>query len=168
MYPSWPQHADYRLSSSAPNHAYAFAQRRQVSRPPRSARSTDTVLRNNDTENTKDTNSTTSDKGPSPGKKKGAYNVSNKQYECTQCGKVYKHPNCLNKHRWEHTAYWKDVSKLSLSKHSSVQLLEAASILININRESDCMSYSSSLTGLDEDLFDRKENTDEMMFTSEL
>ncbi|XJO76338.1 hypothetical protein BDV3_006876 [Batrachochytrium dendrobatidis] len=51
-------------------------------------------------------------------------------YICVSCGKKYKHPNCLAKHKWEHTDYWKETSKLSISKHQQVQLLEAASVLI--------------------------------------
>lgn len=27
--------------------------------------------------------------------------------KCLDCGKVYKHANCLLKHRWEHSVYWK-------------------------------------------------------------
>jgi len=42
---------------------------------------------------------------------------------------VYRHPQCLVKHRWEHTEYWADASKLMLSKHQQVQMLEAAAIL---------------------------------------
>ena len=37
---------------------------------------------------------------------------------------VYRHPNCLNKHRWEHTRQWREASKFVLSKHQQVQLLE--------------------------------------------
>ncbi|KAJ3043658.1 hypothetical protein HDV00_004431 [Rhizophlyctis rosea] len=53
-----------------------------------------------------------------------------KTYQCETCGKIYKHPNCLSKHRWEHTEHWKEAAKFSLSKHQQVQLLEAASILV--------------------------------------
>lgn len=38
--------------------------------------------------------------------------------------KIYRHPNCLNKHRWEHTRQWREASKFVLSKHQQVQLLE--------------------------------------------
>ncbi|KAI9007198.1 hypothetical protein BC832DRAFT_434271 [Gaertneriomyces semiglobifer] len=55
---------------------------------------------------------------------------STKTYKCETCGKVYKHPNCLLKHKWEHTEHWKEAAKFSLSKHQQVQLLEAASILV--------------------------------------
>ncbi|GEM06140.1 zinc finger, C2H2-type domain containing protein [Rhodotorula toruloides] len=50
-------------------------------------------------------------------------------YECEKCAKVYRHSTCLTKHRWEHTAHWKEASKLMLSKHQQVQLLEGAAIL---------------------------------------
>ncbi|MBW0497624.1 hypothetical protein O181_037339 [Austropuccinia psidii MF-1] len=50
-------------------------------------------------------------------------------FKCEKCYKVYRHPQCLIKHRWEHTSYWADASKLMLSKHQQVQLLEAAAIL---------------------------------------
>ncbi len=54
-------------------------------------------------------------------------------FECETCGKSYKHPNCLAKHRWEHTDMWSVTSKLSLSKHQQVQLLEAASVLVGFS-----------------------------------
>ncbi|TPX66612.1 hypothetical protein SpCBS45565_g04380 [Spizellomyces sp. 'palustris'] len=57
-------------------------------------------------------------------------NGGGKSYQCETCGKVYKHPNCLLKHKWEHTEHWKEAAKFSLSKHQQVQLLEAASILV--------------------------------------
>ncbi|EGG05793.1 uncharacterized protein MELLADRAFT_116722 [Melampsora larici-populina 98AG31] len=50
-------------------------------------------------------------------------------FKCEKCPKVYRHPQCLVKHRWEHTSYWADASKLMLSKHQQVQMLEAAAIL---------------------------------------
>jgi hypothetical protein len=40
---------------------------------------------------------------------------------------IYRHPNCLNKHRWEHTRQWREASKFVLSKHQQVQLLEVRS-----------------------------------------
>ena len=60
---------------------------------------------------------------PGLGKKRGI------DYRCESCAKVYRHPNCLNKHRWEHTRQWREASKFVLSKHQQVQLLEAATIL---------------------------------------
>lgn len=50
-------------------------------------------------------------------------------FECEKCSKVYRHSTCLTKHRWEHTSHWKEASKLLLSKHQQVQLLEGAAIL---------------------------------------
>lgn len=52
--------------------------------------------------------------------------------KCEHCGKGYKHISCLTKHRWEHTIYFNP--KLSISKHQQVQLLEAASILVQMNQ----------------------------------
>ncbi|KAG0061478.1 hypothetical protein BGZ90_003563 [Linnemannia elongata] len=49
------------------------------------------------------------------------------------CGKVYKHPNCLWKHRWLHSQYWKSATKFLLSKHQQVQLMEAAAILLGMD-----------------------------------
>ncbi|KAM0793704.1 hypothetical protein ACM66B_001129 [Microbotryomycetes sp. NB124-2] len=46
-------------------------------------------------------------------------------YICEKCNKMYAHERCLVKHRW----HWKEASKLLLSKHQQVQLLEAAAIL---------------------------------------
>jgi hypothetical protein len=37
--------------------------------------------------------------------------------------------------RWEHTPEWTLTSKLLISKHQQVQLLEAASILVNLNQD---------------------------------
>lgn len=52
---------------------------------------------------------------------------------CRTCGKGYKHVSCLQKHLWEHTPEWSVTSRLLISKHQQVQLLEAASILVNMN-----------------------------------
>ncbi|KAF9130312.1 hypothetical protein BGW39_003237 [Mortierella sp. 14UC] len=54
-------------------------------------------------------------------------------HKCTECGKVYKHPNCLWKHRWLHSQYWKSATKFLLSKHQQVQLMEAAAILLGMD-----------------------------------
>lgn len=51
-------------------------------------------------------------------------------FECEICSKKYRHSTCLIKHRWEHTSHWKEASKLLLSKHQQVQLLEGAAILV--------------------------------------
>ena len=60
-----------------------------------------------------------------------------KFYECQVCGKQYKHPSCLVKHRWEHTDAWKETQKLSISKHQQVQMLEAASVLVGFQEEDE-------------------------------
>ncbi|KAG0253785.1 hypothetical protein BGZ95_006211 [Linnemannia exigua] len=59
--------------------------------------------------------------------------------KCLDCGKVYKHAASLQKHRWEHSAYWKPAAKFLLSKHQQVQLMEAAAILLGMDesRQSD-------------------------------
>ncbi|KAF9190641.1 hypothetical protein BGZ51_008388 [Haplosporangium sp. Z 767] len=60
-------------------------------------------------------------------------------HKCMDCGKIYKHPNCLWKHRWLHSVYWKSATKFLLSKHQQVQLMEAAAILLGMDesREGD-------------------------------
>ncbi|KAI8981672.1 hypothetical protein BDF20DRAFT_834363 [Mycotypha africana] len=54
------------------------------------------------------------------------------EHRCRDCGKVYKHLNCLFKHQWEHTEQWEYTSSFLLTKHQQVQMLEAASILLNM------------------------------------
>jgi len=55
--------------------------------------------------------------------------------KCDKCGKGYKHSSCLSKHLWEHTPEWSYTSKLLISKHQQVQLLEAASVLVTMNQD---------------------------------
>ncbi|KAH6897263.1 hypothetical protein B0T10DRAFT_557089 [Thelonectria olida] len=55
------------------------------------------------------------------------------EVRCDKCGKGYKHSSCLTKHLWEHTPEWNLTSKLLISKHQQVQLLEAASVLVAMN-----------------------------------
>ncbi|KAL2074778.1 hypothetical protein VTL71DRAFT_8557, partial [Oculimacula yallundae] len=55
--------------------------------------------------------------------------------KCEKCGKGYKHSSCLSKHLWEHTPEWSLTSKLLISKHQQVQLLEAASVLLAMNQD---------------------------------
>ncbi|KAG1781158.1 hypothetical protein EV702DRAFT_1185353 [Suillus placidus] len=64
------------------------------------------------------------------GKKRGTI------FTCESCSKVYRHPSCLIKHRWEHTPQWREASKFVLSKHQQVQLLEAAAILSHLSPSS--------------------------------
>ncbi|KAL0959274.1 hypothetical protein HGRIS_014545 [Hohenbuehelia grisea] len=72
------------------------------------------------------------------GKKRGI------DHKCESCSKIYRHPSCLIKHRWEHTPHWREASKFVLSKHQQVQLLEAAAILSH-------MSPANSGSSLPED-----------------
>lgn len=60
------------------------------------------------------------------GKKRGTI------FTCESCSKIYRHPSCLIKHRWEHTPHWREASKFLLSKHQQVQLMEAAAILSHL------------------------------------
>ncbi|KAL9603267.1 MAG: hypothetical protein Q9219_001288 [cf. Caloplaca sp. 3 TL-2023] len=57
------------------------------------------------------------------------------ELRCEKCGKGYKHSSCLTKHLWEHTPEWSYTSKLLISKHQQVQLLEAASVLVGMNQD---------------------------------
>lgn len=41
----------------------------------------------------------------------------------------------MTPHRWEHTPEWSFTSKLLISKHQQVQLLEAASVLVGMNQD---------------------------------
>ncbi|KAF7792776.1 hypothetical protein EIP86_003874 [Pleurotus ostreatoroseus] len=65
------------------------------------------------------------------GKKRGTI------YKCESCSKIYRHPSCLVKHRWEHSPHWREASKFMLSKHQQVQLLEAAAILTHMSPSSN-------------------------------
>ncbi|SPO00520.1 uncharacterized protein DNG_03268 [Cephalotrichum gorgonifer] len=60
---------------------------------------------------------------------------SRAELRCEKCGKGYKHSSCLTKHLWEHTPEWSYTSKLLISKHQQVQLLEAASVLVAMNND---------------------------------
>ncbi|KAF2637268.1 hypothetical protein P280DRAFT_113694 [Massarina eburnea CBS 473.64] len=64
-----------------------------------------------------------------------AKRTSGSELRCEKCGKGYKHSSCLTKHLWEHTPEWQYTSKLLISKHQQVQLLEAASVLVAMNAE---------------------------------
>lgn len=46
--------------------------------------------------------------------------------------------------RWEHTPEWSYTSKLLISKHQQVQLLEAASVLVQMNNNKDAASPPDS------------------------
>ncbi|EME50393.1 hypothetical protein DOTSEDRAFT_69048 [Dothistroma septosporum NZE10] len=66
------------------------------------------------------------------------------ELKCEHCGKAYKHGSCLNKHLWEHTPQWQYTSKLLISKHQQVQLLEAASVLVAMNADGIANDSDSS------------------------
>ncbi|KAL3423681.1 tat pathway signal sequence [Phlyctema vagabunda] len=65
----------------------------------------------------------------------GGKKVNSNDLKCDKCGKGYKHSSCLTKHLWEHTPEWSYTSKLLISKHQQVQLLEAASVLVAMNQD---------------------------------
>ncbi|KIX04799.1 uncharacterized protein Z518_05670 [Rhinocladiella mackenziei CBS 650.93] len=66
---------------------------------------------------------------------KGDNKKTSSDLRCDTCGKGYKHSSCLTKHLWEHDPAWAITSKLLISKHQQVQLLEAASVLCNMTAE---------------------------------
>ncbi|WFC97339.1 hypothetical protein MYAM1_000049 [Malassezia yamatoensis] len=66
-------------------------------------------------------------------------------HKCESCSKVYRHPSCLVKHRWEHTMYWKEASKFLMSKHQQVQLLEAAAILVGMDSNARSLPEEKAL-----------------------
>jgi hypothetical protein len=66
-------------------------------------------------------------------------------HKCEACSKVYRHPSCLVKHRWEHTVYWKEASKFLMSKHQQVQLLEAAAILVGMDTHARSLPEEKAL-----------------------
>ena len=52
-------------------------------------------------------------------------------------------------HRWEHTPEWSYTSKLLISKHQQVQLLEAASVLVGMNHDSPDTADSTKMQDSD-------------------
>ncbi|KAG5653818.1 hypothetical protein H0H81_010286 [Sphagnurus paluster] len=66
-------------------------------------------------------------------------------HKCESCSKIYRHPSCLIKHRWEHTPHWREASKFVLSKHQQVQLLEAAAILSHLSPSAQSLPEDRSL-----------------------
>ncbi|KAL8949828.1 MAG: hypothetical protein Q9222_004093 [Ikaeria aurantiellina] len=71
------------------------------------------------------------------------------ELRCEKCGKGYKHSSCLTKHLWEHTPEWSLTSKLLISKHQQVQLLEAASVLVGMNQDGPEPPDSAKITESD-------------------
>lgn len=92
--------------------------------------------------------------------------ASGSELRCEKCGKGYKHSSCLTKHLWEHTPEWQYTSKLLISKHQQVQLLEAASVLVAMNqegesgKESDHSSASPAASGSSDMHEDELSSTD--------
>ncbi|ODA80109.1 hypothetical protein RJ55_03067 [Drechmeria coniospora] len=77
--------------------------------------------------------------------KDSAKKMNRVEVRCEKCGKGYKHSSCLTKHLWEHTPEWSYTSKLLISKHQQVQLLEAASVLVAMNgKESEATPPDSA------------------------
>ncbi|WFD08140.1 hypothetical protein MVES1_003510 [Malassezia vespertilionis] len=77
--------------------------------------------------------------------KDGANHSNQQLHKCESCSKVYRHPSCLVKHRWEHTMYWKEASKFLMSKHQQVQLLEAAAILVGMDSNARSLPEEKAL-----------------------
>ncbi|EHY55763.1 hypothetical protein HRR83_009201 [Exophiala dermatitidis] len=75
---------------------------------------------------------------------KGEGKKSGSELRCDTCGKGYKHSSCLTKHLWEHDPAWAITSKLLISKHQQVQLLEAASVLCNMTAENMATGQSET------------------------
>ena len=51
------------------------------------------------------------------------------------CARRVKKLTVASHHSWEHTDEWQYTSKLLISKHQQVQLLEAASVLMGMNKD---------------------------------
>ena len=52
--------------------------------------------------------------------------------------------------RWEHTPEWTYTSKLLISKHQQVQLLQAASVLVGMNQDAIAAEHSTKPSGSDQ------------------
>ncbi|KAG8893737.1 hypothetical protein FRC01_013385, partial [Tulasnella sp. 417] len=112
------------------------------SSPPTTAtpvRSVHQLIQKQSSDASGDGNDEDSAPNPGSGRKKGVI------YRCETCSKVYRHPNCLLKHRWEHSPAWREASKFLLSKHQQVQLLEAAAILSHITPREETTGTGTSL-----------------------
>src|ERR1700733_12705749 len=62
---------------------------------------------------------------------------------CRSIGMKY-HEFTMLTGRWEHSPHWSQTSKLLISKHQQVQLLEAAQILVHMNRSDSSLSTASA------------------------
>lgn len=90
-------------------------------------------------------------------KKRTSYQKSTQNHTCQECGKKYKHVNCLQKHLWIHSEYWQETSKLGCSKHQQVLLLEAASVLV-------AFGSGTSSNGSDRDPLETEDDEDFFQF----
>lgn len=61
------------------------------------------------------------------------------QYKHNDRGKIYKHRNYLTKHQWE------IASKFLLTKRQQVEMLEAAIILMNLDKKNNYWFRKSSI-----------------------
>ena len=73
-------------------------------------------------------------------------------YLMKSLGKRYKNQICLQKHAWEHHQSWLYAKRLMLNKHQSVQIMEAAHILMNIvnSRRDDGELFEDQMIIVDE------------------
>ncbi|KAJ7833304.1 hypothetical protein B0H14DRAFT_3462757 [Mycena olivaceomarginata] len=69
----------------------------------------------------------------------GARKKRGVDHKCEACSKIYRHPSCLIKHRWEHTPHWRTLSSLPHPGPggSAGPLLEAAAILSHLSPDSE-------------------------------
>ncbi|KAI1616013.1 hypothetical protein EDD37DRAFT_646141 [Exophiala viscosa] len=113
-----------------------------------SGRDNDAVEDNSNDEDVTSSNKDMSSKSRNRRASEGSYLVkgegkrSASELRCDTCGKGYKHSSCLTKHLWEHDPAWAITSKLLISKHQQVQLLEAASVLCNMTTETSPTAQS--------------------------
>lgn len=70
-------------------------------------------------------------------------------HRCDRCGKVYKHKNCLVKHRWEHHDSWPMTKNWCQTKHQQVQMLEAAHVLVDIIGGDSFVNANGNVNGGD-------------------
>lgn len=68
-------------------------------------------------------------------------------HQCTICGKMYKHKNCLTKHAWEHHESWAMTKRWCQTKHQQVQMLEAAQVLTELMLLSGATVTTTSTSG---------------------
>lgn len=67
------------------------------------------------------------------------YRDQKDQYKRNDRGKIYKHRNYLTNHQWE------VASKFLLTKRQQIEMLEAAIILMNLDKKNNCLFRKSSI-----------------------